>query len=205
MNKMDEQIIVVPRSKLFENESLAFQGVSNDVNLLNKIIDNIDNSFSIMRRGDAEEDFNYKQPIPYAVLKRGNDVFIYERLTGGGEKRLHNQLSLGVGGHMNGIENYSFNDLLYENLNRELDEELYISNKKFDINIIGLINDDENEVGRVHIGLLAIIELNNDVDVRVREINQLKGGWIQIKDLISDDIYNDLETWSQFVADLLNS
>lgn len=202
---MDEQIIVVPRSKLFENESLAFQGVSNDVNLLNKIIDNIDNSFSIMRRGDAEEDFNYKQPIPYAVLKRGNDVFIYERLTGGGEKRLHNQLSLGVGGHMNGVENYSFNDLLYENLNRELDEELYISNKKFDINIIGLINDDENEVGRVHIGLLAIIELNNDVDVRVREVNQLKGGWIQIKDLINDDIYNDLETWSQFVADLLNS
>lgn len=205
MNKMDEQIIVVPRSKLFENESLAFQGVSNDVNLLNKIIDNIDNSFSIMRRGDAEEDFNYKQPIPYAVLKRGNDVFIYERLTGGGEKRLHNQLSLGVGGHMNGVENYSFNDLLYENLNRELDEELYISNKEFDINIIGLINDDENEVGRVHIGLLAIIELSNDVDVRVKEVNQLKGGWIQIKDLINDDIYNDLETWSQFVADLLNS
>src|SRR5690606_28979398 len=193
------------RSKLFENESLAFQGVSNDVNLLNKIIDNIDNSFSIMRRGDAEEDFNYKQPIPYAVLKRGNDVFIYERLTGGGEKRLHNQLSLGVGGHMNGVENYSFNDLLYENLNRELDEELYISNKKFDINIIGLINDDENEVGRVHIGLLAIIELSDDVDVRVREVNQLKGGWIQIKDLINDDIYNDLETWSQFVADLLNN
>lgn len=205
MNKMDEQIIVVPRSKLFEDESLTFQGVSNDVTLLNRIIDNIDNNFSIMRRGDAEEDFNYKQPIPYAVLKRGNDVFIYERLTGGGEKRLHNQLSLGVGGHMNGIENYSFNDLLYENLNRELDEELYISNKKIDINIIGLINDDENEVGRVHIGLLAIIELSNDVDVRVKEVNQLKGGWIQIKDLINDDIYNDLETWSQFVADLLNN
>ena len=81
---------------------------------------------------------------------------------------------------------------------------MYLSNDKFEVEVIGLINDDENSVGRVHIGLLAIIELSLDTDVRVREVDQLKGGWIQIKDLKNEDTYNNLETWSQFVADILN-
>ena len=197
-------IVVAPRNKVFVNEILTFQGVNSDKEVLKRVVQNIDRSFSIMRRGDAEEDTNFKQPIPYAVLKRRNDVFIYERLQGGGEARLHNQLSLGVGGHINGTTDYEFNDLLYDNLRREIEEELYLSNDKFEVEVIGLINDDENSVGRVHIGLLAIIELSLDTDVRVREVDQLKGGWIQIKDLKNEDTYNNLETWSQFVADILN-
>ncbi|MBM7598286.1 putative NUDIX family phosphoesterase [Virgibacillus halotolerans] len=204
MNKMDEMIIVVPRKNLFEDESLAFQGVNSSKELLSKVVDKIDGNFSIMRRGNAEENESFKQPIPYAVLRKGDDVFIYERLQGGGEARLHNQLSLGVGGHMNGTTDYEFNDLLYENLNRELDEELFITDQHFDINIIGLINDDVNEVGKVHIGLLAIIELTEEVHVEVREIDQIKGGWIPIKQLKDSKTYDNLESWSQFVVDILN-
>ncbi len=68
---------------------------------------------------------------------------------------------------------------------------------------IGLINDDENEVGRVHIGILSVLDLEEDAEVSVRETNQLAGNWITLEDLLTDETYNRLETWSQFVVDIL--
>ncbi|WP_226035763.1 hypothetical protein [Aquibacillus saliphilus] len=204
MSKMDEQILVTPREKIFENESLAFQGVNSDKDNLNKVLENIETNFSVMRRGDAEDNFNYKQPIPYAVVRRVNEVFVYKRLTGGGEKRLHNQLSIGVGGHMNKINTGNFEIQLFENLRRELDEELDIQSSTKKLEIIGLINDDGNEVGKVHIGLLATVDLDRKATVKVKETEQLEGEWINVKSLVDTEVYDNLETWSQFVADILN-
>ncbi len=201
---MDEQILVTPREKIFENESLAFQGVNSDKDNLNKVLENIETNFSVMRRGDAEDNFNYKQPIPYAVVRRVNEVFVYKRLTGGGEKRLHNQLSIGVGGHMNKINTGNFEIQLFENLRRELDEELDIQSSTKKLEIIGLINDDGNEVGKVHIGLLATVDLDRKATVKVKETEQLEGEWINVKSLVDTEVYDNLETWSQFVADILN-
>lgn len=207
MSKMNEQIIVASRTSVFNDEELAFQGVNSNQSTVKQITENIANSFSVMRRGNAEEDKDYKQPIPYAVLKRGDEVFIYERLTGGGEDRLHNQLSLGVGGHANDTGEDNFDELIINNLNRELEEELIINHdQELDMSLeyAGLINDDENDVGLHHIGILSIIELPLNTDVQVRETEQLKGGWISIQNLKKQDTYQDLESWSQFVADILN-
>lgn len=203
MGKMDEMIVVIPREKVFENESLTFQGVNSDKNVLNKVVRNLENYYSELRRGDAEENPSFKQPIPYCVLKRGEEVFVYKRLSGGGESRLHGQWSLGAGGHMNIDSSDSFLRLLSNNLERELKEELYISNDNFKLDAIGLINDDENEVGKVHIGLLVIAELERGTSVKVRETDQLEGQWISINNLKNPDVYDNLETWSQFVADIL--
>lgn len=202
MNKMDEIIIVAPREVVFNNESLTFQGLTSEESLIKEIVGNIDKSYSEMRRGDAEENEEFKQPIPYCVLKRGNEFYVYKRLTGGGEKRLHNQLSMGVGGHMNYFETDKFETLLLDNLQRELEEELNISclTEEVDFNVIGLINDDINEVGKVHIGLLVVAELPLDAQVEVRETEQLEGFWVNANEL--RDIYADLESWSQFVADI---
>lgn len=41
-----------------------------------------------MRRGDAEENPDFKQPIPYVVIKREDEVYVYERLQGG-ERRAY--------------------------------------------------------------------------------------------------------------------
>jgi predicted NUDIX family phosphoesterase len=204
MSKMDEMIIVAKREAVFHNETLAFQGVEIDKEKVTGIIEAISSTYEVMRRGNAEENPAYKQPIPYAVMRKGEEVFMYRRLSGGGETRLHDKLSIGVGGHMNDIpEANTFEDVLMENLRRELEEELMIEASSQEINFIGLINDDANEVGRVHIGLLVIIELPTDAVVEVREKDQLEGKWVSVDELLATDVYEKLESWSQIATNSL--
>jgi predicted NUDIX family phosphoesterase len=205
MGKMDEMILVAKRNTLFgKNDELTFQGVATDKDLVNRIIDCLSQNIEVMRRGDAEENPTYKQPIPYVVIKKGNQVFAYKRLSGGGESRLHSKLSIGFGGHMNQTDDSTFEDTLMTNLQRELDEELDIKYNSYKLTPMGLINDDSNEVGKVHIGLLYTFEVDDEAIVEVKEEDQIEGFWMDIKDLKNDEIYNNLESWSQFVADILN-
>lgn len=207
MSKMDEQIIVVPRSALFNGvfvDEIPFQGVERDVDLIVKLMERISANYSVMRRGDAEENPEYKQPIPYVVVRKGNEIFLYKRLASGGEARLHDKLSIGVGGHMNISEHTtSFKKTLSENLLRELEEELNIESEEQEFTTIGLINDDNDDVGRVHIGLLVVLDLDEDATVSVRETDQLQGEWMNIEDILKGDIYDRLEPWSQFTVDVL--
>lgn len=204
MNKMDEIIIVARRSKVFENEHFCFQGTEQNQTFVERIVENISNSFELMRRGDAETNFDYLQPIPYAVIKRGKEIFLYERLKGAGESRLHNKLSLGVGGHMNEIEDaVNFEEVLTENLFREVTEELNVGDQEIQLQPIGLINDDENEVGRVHIGILVIIHVPEGQEVTVRETDQLDGKFVSLEELKQKETYDRLENWSKIAVNIL--
>lgn len=203
MGKMDEAIIVVPRAKVFADETLTFQGVERAEPKLMFINNNIADNYTTMRRGDAEENADFKQPIPYCIIRRGSQVFMYKRLSGGGESRLHDKLSIGAGGHMNAIDGVEdFNTILQVNLERELEEELAIENK-YRMTTIGFINDDSELVSRVHIGLLTVLELRGDGTVEVRETDQLEGEWISIEDLKKPEIYDRLESWSQIATTIL--
>lgn len=215
MSKSDEIIVVVNREQLFENEKLHFQGSTSDKDLITKIMKNIDEHYMSMRRGSVDEtdvsleenaelNTNYKQPIPYIVVKQGDKIFSYTRLSGGGESRLHDKISLGFGGHINPLEEnyYSFETVLKENTERELHEELDIKGD-YDLNIIGLINDDLDEVGKVHIGILGVLELHKNGEVSIKETDQLEGKWITIEELKQEDNYNKLENWSKIVVDTL--
>ncbi|MDK4204564.1 hypothetical protein QPL53_13165 [Bacillus velezensis] len=205
MNKMDEIILAAPRSDVFQNEMLTFQGVNSEDERIIKIMAQIEAHFFEIRRGDAEEDPRFKQPIPYVVIRRDDEVFVYERLAGGGESRLHNKLSLGFGGHMNPMEGAaSFSEVLKQNTDRELAEELYIREEdKQNIVTLGLINDDENDVGKVHIGILSALQLAPAAQVKVKEKDQIAGRWMKLSELKEENVYQRLEAWSQFVADIL--
>ncbi|KAF6604294.1 MULTISPECIES: hypothetical protein [unclassified Bacillus (in: firmicutes)] len=205
MNKMDEIILAAPRSDVFQNEMLTFQGVNSEDERIIKIMAQIEAHFFEIRRGDAEEDPRFKQPIPYVVIRRDDEVFVYERLAGGGESRLHNKLSLGFGGHMNPMEGAaSFSEVLKQNTDRELAEELYIREEdKQNIVTLGLINDDENDVGKVHIGILSALQLAPAAQVEVKEKDQIAGRWMKLSELKEENVYQRLEAWSKFVADIL--
>ncbi|MCP1533599.1 hypothetical protein ABEX89_09380 [Bacillus velezensis] len=205
MNKMDEIILAAPRSDVFQNEMLTFQGVNSEDERIVNIMAQIEAHFFEIRRGDAEEDPRFKQPIPYVVIRRDDEVFVYERLAGGGESRLHNKLSLGFGGHMNPMEGAaSFSEVLKQNTDRELVEELYIREEdKQNIVTLGLINDDENDVGKVHIGILSALQLASAAQVEVKEKDQIAGRWMKLSELKEENVYQRLEAWSQFVADIL--
>ena len=59
---------------------------------------------TFLPRQQAEYDATVRQIIPYGILRRGGEYFLLRRLKGQTEARLHDKLSLGLGGHINPTE-----------------------------------------------------------------------------------------------------
>jgi len=198
MSKFDEQIIVVSRELLFNNEKNAFNGFLSKNDGQGEEIFNTFKNYEVKRRGDMEEDPSYKQLISYCLLENENDeILVYQRLSGGGEERLHGQSSVGVGGHMNNVVGAdSINEVLRVNAQRELNEEVGLSeDRSQNMEYIGFINDDTNAVGKVHIGVVFKIKVKSS-DVEVRETDTLKINWVS-QDEIND--LNHFESWSALI------
>lgn len=202
MSKFDERIIVVPRNILFDEENNQFNGfLANDSTKGQEIFDTL-SQYEVKRRGDMEEDTNYKQLISYCLLENeNNQLLVYERLSGGGEDRLHGQSSIGVGGHMNDIVGAdTINEVLRTNAQRELEEEVGLAPEESqNLQYIGFINDDTNEVGEVHLGVVFKIKVNSN-NVEVQETDTLKIKWVEQGSI---DNYDDFETWSSLILEAL--
>ncbi|UWF57801.1 NUDIX domain-containing protein [Staphylococcus hyicus] len=198
MSKFDEQIAVVKRQTLFNHEANAFNGFISKDDAKSVGIFNTLDQYEIKRRGDMEEDPAFKQLISYCLLENETgDILVYERLSGGGEARLHGQGSIGVGGHMNDVpEAHTINELIIENASRELEEEvgLKVTNGN-QLEHVGFINDDTNDVGKVHIGIVFKVKVKSN-DIEVKETDTLKIEWKPI-----DDIHdlNQFESWSALI------
>ena len=199
MSKWDEQILVVNRKELFNNEENHFYGfIEKNDEKTKKIIDTFE-SYEVKRRGDMEEDPNYKQLIGYVLLKDEvtSEVLVYKRLVGGGEARLHGKASVGIGGHMNEVEGKTIFEMLKINAARELNEEVGVSEEEAlnNLHFIGLINDDKTEVGQVHIGVVYECKVNKNL-VEVKEDDTLVIKWMVGDEAKAEENY---ETWSEFL------
>ncbi|EFS17739.1 MULTISPECIES: NUDIX domain-containing protein [Staphylococcus] len=198
MSKFDEQIIVVPRKVLFNDEKNAFNGFLHKNNIKGKDIFNALSEYEVKRRGDMEEDSTFKQLISYCLLENEKgEILVYERLSGGGEERLHGQSSIGVGGHMNDVMGAdSINEVLRVNAQRELEEEVGLAKEDSqNMEYLGFINDDNNEVGKVHMGIVFKITVNT-TDVEAKETDTLRIKWVEKGSIES---YDDFETWSALI------
>ncbi len=199
MSKWDEQILVVNRKVLFNNEENHFYGfIQKNDEKTKKIIDTFE-SYEVKRRGDMEEDPSYKQLIGYVLLKDANtnEVLVYKRLVGGGEARLHGKASVGIGGHMNEVEGKTIFEMLKINAARELNEEVGVSEEEAlnNLHFIGLINDDKTEVGQVHIGVVYECKVDKS-KVEVKEDDTLVIKWMTADEAKEEENY---ETWSEFL------
>jgi predicted NUDIX family phosphoesterase len=165
-----------------------------------------------VQREHAEQNPLLKQVIPYSVVLRGSEVLLLRRTHKGGESRLHNKLSIGVGGHINPqdapeipssvaldaprfatIENGS---------RRELDEELRLELPPV-IRRVGILNDDSNPVGAVHVGLVQLAFARGDVSVR--EEDQLEGRFVAPDELRRLHAQGaNFETWSAKLIERLS-
>jgi predicted NUDIX family phosphoesterase len=153
------------------------------------------------KRSELEKDSSFKQLIPYAIISNKDSFYLFRRTAGQTEKRLHNKLHLGVGGHMNpGRSNEPDEQYLIDELKRELFEEVELLNDCVieDIEFIGFINDDSVPVGRVHLGLLYIIHLS-DQDIVINETDKMTAFWTDKTDLIK--YYEVLETWTKIAIE----
>ena len=199
MSKWDEQILVVNRKELFNNEENHFYGFIEKNDDKTKEIINTFESYEVKRRGDMEEDPSFKQLIGYVLLKdiNTNEVLVYKRLVGGGEARLHGKASVGIGGHMNEIEEETIFEMLKINAARELNEEVGVSEEEAleNLQFIGLINDDETEVGQVHIGVVYECKVDKN-NVEVKEDDTLVIKWMSGVEAKKEENY---ETWSEFL------
>jgi predicted NUDIX family phosphoesterase len=145
----------------------------------------------------AEEDPAVKQLIPYVVVRDGALVYLMERTAAGGDARLHGKASIGVGGHLNPVDGGG--DPLTDGLRREWSEEL-VADWKPEFRLVGLLNDDSNPVGSVHLGVVFEVEAAGR-PVEVREREKLTGRFATAGEV--RDAWDRMETWSRLVADHL--
>ncbi len=195
-----EEILVISR-QLFD-ELGAFQGIKTDVDgYLEAILDPANNFF--MDRGKAEDDPSFKQIIPYALFHHNGKYLHYTRGKSGGESRLHAQGSVGVGGHINPVDERAdpLGKATYlAGVEREIDEELNITGGHQN-RIVGLLNDDSNDVGKVHLGVVHIFDLESE-NVRSAE-DALANLAFQSSEDLTGKLHGSLETWSRFCIDEL--
>lgn len=199
MSKWDEQILVVNRKELFNNEENHFYGFIEKNDEKTKEIISTFESYEVKRRGDMEEDPDYKQLIGYVLLKDEvtGKVLVYKRLVGGGEARLHGKASVGIGGHMNEVEGKTIFEMLKINAARELNEEVGVPEEYAlnNLHFIGLINDDKTEVGQVHVGVVYECKVDKQC-VEVKEDDTLVIKWMSGEEAKAEENY---ETWSEFL------
>jgi predicted NUDIX family phosphoesterase len=146
------------------------------------------------RRGDAEEDPAWKQVIPYLALRDGDAIFLMRRSRAGGDVRLHDRYSIGVGGHVNPEDGG-----VLGGLRREWAEEM-AAHFEPPFRALGVLNDDDNAVGAVHLGLVFSADAKGR-PVEVRETDKLEGNFVPLADVA--DVVDLLETWSALLFDFL--
>lgn len=195
-----EEILVIPRS-LFD-ELGSFQGIKTDIdNYLESILDPKNNFF--MDRGKAEEDPSFKQIIPYCLFHHNGRYLHYVRGKSGGESRLHAQGSVGIGGHINPVderEDHLGRATYLAGVEREIEEELNIEGGHKN-RIVGLLNDDSNPVGKVHLGVVHIFDLDTD-QVSSNEDALAALAFYDAKTL-KGEMLERLETWSRSCVEQL--
>lgn len=152
-------------------------------------------AFAFRPRREVETDPEFKQLIPYVVLRSGDELFHYRRGAAGTETRLAARRSIGIGGHISEADASGEGDLYRTGMLRELTEEVAIEcgwSERF----LGFINDDSTPVGSVHLGVVHLFELDRPA-VTPRESAIAATGFAPLADLAAAAA--EFETWSQFV------
>jgi predicted NUDIX family phosphoesterase len=193
-----EQVLVVKRDIFGQSE--MFRGLMFDMQpYLDKIFAR--GALRFMPRPEAEKDPTYKQIIPYVIISCKGRYLSYVRGKRAGETRLVGNRSIGIGGHINPIDDMPLLGDAFETyktaVEREIAEEVNISCRHTD-EIVALLNDDTNEVGRVHLGVVHHWVLDEpNVERREQMITQL--AFMSMTELQS--VKDTMETWSQLCVD----
>ncbi|MCB9806541.1 NUDIX domain-containing protein [Candidatus Peribacteria bacterium] len=160
MNKFDTLIVTVPNTALFPDGIHPEGFIPHEERDMRSIILS---NFGYTHRGDAEVDFTLKQPISYAIIRNTEGkIFAYQRgdkRTEAHETRLAGKWACGIGGHIEKEDEAG--DILADSLIRELEEEITLHGKILSVNPIGYINSEKDEVSKVHIGVLYVIDTDS--------------------------------------------
>lgn len=194
----EEQILVVER-KVLEQVG-TFQGLALDVQrYIDKLF--VPGTPRFIPRSKAEIDPSCKQLIPYVIMTCDDKYLSYVRGKRAGETRLVAKRSIGIGGHINPTDDMPLFGNFYETyltaVQREVAEEVSVETKYKD-RVFALLNDDSNEVGQVHLGIVHLWTLDEPkVERREQMITQM--GFMTLPEL--QQVRETMETWSQICLD----
>jgi predicted NUDIX family phosphoesterase len=187
----EEHVLVVPRAAVVVR---PWHGVRTTD--LHATLDVIRSTGRFEPRSAMEQDPGYKQVIPYLVLRDGPRWFLMRRTRAGGDARLHDRWSIGVGGHVNPGDRD-----LEGGLRREWREEIQADFEP-EFALVGLLNDDETPVGAVHLGVVFLADAAGRA-VAVRETDKLEGAFAIEAEV--EAVQDRMETWSAIVFDVLRT
>jgi predicted NUDIX family phosphoesterase len=189
----EEQVLVV-ETRVLEQVGM-FQGLAFDVErYLSRLF--APGVPRFMARSEAEKNPAFKQLIPYVIMACDGTYLSYVRGKRAGETRLVSKRSIGIGGHINPVDaDPLFGDFYQAYLaavKREVDEEVCVGTNYTD-RVVALLNDDSNEVGQVHLGIVHFWTLQQPrVDRKEQMITQMT---FMTQEQLKE-VEDTLETWS---------
>jgi predicted NUDIX family phosphoesterase len=186
----DELVLVVPRASLMGDP--GWLGVTSEG--LDTFEATVARDGEFRLRGEMEVDRSWKQVIPYLVLRDGERYFLMRRTKAGGDARLHDRYSIGVGGHLNPGDGD-----LAGGLRREWHEEVDADFEP-EFQLIGLLNDDTTDVGSVHVGAVYVADARGR-RVAIREVDKLAGEFAEPAEAAA--VVDRMESWSALVFEHL--
>lgn len=190
-----EQVLVVKREALetrLTEEDFISEGIT-------ELIEFMLSNYHFAPREQAEYDRSIQQIIPYVVIRQNDRYFLLRRLNKQTETRLHDRLSLGIGGHINPMEQEIDGVSVIEaGMKRELEEEVFVESIA-NIQCVGILNDRSGGVSDFHLGIVYLLEAKGEVSVR--ETEKMEGTWATRSEI--ETAYPKLETWSQILVDQL--
>ena len=197
----EEQVLVIER-KVLEQAGM-FQGLAFDVDRY------LDAFFTegrprFMLRSEAEADPAYKQLIPYVLIGCEGKYVTYVRGKRAGETRLVGHRSIGIGGHINPVDDMplfhaDFREAYLAAVERDVAEEVVIEDGHTD-RVVAILNDDSTEVGRVHLGIVHYWALDRpSAEKKEQMMTQL--GFMSPDEL--HEVRDSMETWSQLCLEHL--
>jgi predicted NUDIX family phosphoesterase len=192
-----ERVLVVP-TEVFRSLGY-FQGFSHDAHqILDELIQ--PSHAQYRARGEMESDPSFKQLIPYMIFRHVDSsgqvsVFRYTRGGGQGEARLRAKHSVGVGGHIciDDAGGVASREAYHEGMRRELDEEVIVE-AEYQQKCVGMINDDQTDVGRVHLGIVHLADVA-EPNIRPREEDIIQAEFQPVEQILEN--LDGYETWSQ--------
>ena len=191
MNK--RKILAIDRNVLFELLEY-FQGFKQ--NFETNIVHKLEERAVWLDKEEAEKNYNFKQLVGYTsvIYYPSKYIFAYRRATNNNykEKRLEGKWSWGIGGH---IEKCDSKSPIFLSMLREIKEEVEIIDDISQPKLLGFINDDTNDVGKVHFGLLFYCELSSPF-IKPKDLEIDCGGLMTIEELYGIRNNLDTENWS---------
>ena len=141
------------------------------------------------------------QVIPYIVLKCEDKYFVTKRLDG--DHRLVGMIGF-LGGHIDKSDlvlkerNIDPFMTIYNGAIRELKEEVGVDITKYRTTLTNVFNDTSNDVSKVHICALMVVDVDaNDMEsVKVLETEKLEGLWLDINELGEYSAKDKMENWA---------